>query len=220
MRNAAPDESQNALSTIRVVAPRNATSTVLEDRLNKTNDVVGQICSLPGVPGTSIGVVNNGNVVHTFNYGKSDEAADIDMTSDTILGVGSVTKSFIAAGLSNLVDQGKVSWNTPVKQVLPEFEQINPFVEESLTISGILSHQSGLVGFGDMNMAFQGDGDMLLPKLSLFGLVKNFPAQFPLRPGWSYFVWGYALAGEVIQRLSAIHIREATMLQTGPDLAD
>lgn len=183
-----------------------AKNSVLRDRLERVSDAVGQICDLSGVPGASIGVVHNGEVFHTFNYGKSDKAADIDMTSDTVLGVGSITKSFIAAGLSSFVNQGRISWNTTIKEILPEFKQIDPFVEKSLTISDILSHRSGLAGFGDMNIAFQGDGDMLVPKSSLFNLIETFPTQFPLRSDWSYFVWGYALAGEVIERLSGMDL--------------
>ncbi|KAJ3530534.1 hypothetical protein NM208_g9289 [Fusarium decemcellulare] len=174
----------------------------LKDRLDMTKGVVGEICSLSGVPGASIGIVHNGSIVHTFNYGKSNVEANIAMTSDTVLGIGSVTKSFISAAMSSLVDRCEVSWETTVKQVLPEFEQVNPFVEETLTISDILSHRSGLAGFGDMNMAFQGDGDMLFPRKSLLNLVKRFPCQFPLRSDWSYFVWGYALAGKVIEELT------------------
>ncbi|KAL4728801.1 hypothetical protein ACLX1H_003200 [Fusarium chlamydosporum] len=183
-----------------------AKNSVLRDRLERVSDAVGQICDLSGVPGASIGVVHNGEIFHTFNYGKSDKGADIDMTSDTVLGVGSITKSFIAAGLSSFVNQGRISWNTTIKEILPEFKQIDPFVEKSLTISDILSHRSGLAGFGDMNIAFQGDGDMLVPKSSLFNLIETFPTQFPLRSDWSYFVWGYALAGEVIERLSGMDL--------------
>ncbi|KAF5001847.1 hypothetical protein FDECE_10836 [Fusarium decemcellulare] len=190
--------------------------TVLRGRLEMMNDEVGQICTFSGVPGASIGVIHNGNVVHTFNFGKSNQHADVPMTSDTVCGIGSITKSFISAAISNLVHQGKTGWDTPVKKVLPKFKQNNPFVEESLTIGDILSHRSGLAGFGDLNMAFQGDGDMMFDKSSLFDLVKNFPTHFPLRSDWSYFVWGYALAGEIIEKLSGEKLHDyihKTLLQ-------
>ncbi|KAF4461083.1 Peptidase S12 Pab87-related C-terminal [Fusarium albosuccineum] len=191
-------------------------TTSAEGRLGKTDGAVGQICTISGVPGASIGVIHNGKTIHTYNYGKGDLEGDIPMTSDTVLGLGSITKSFVSAGISNLVAENKVTWNTPVKKVLPEFQQINSVVEENLTISDILSHRSGLAGFGDMNMAFQGDGDMMLDKSSLFQLVKHFPAQFPFRSDWGYFVWGYALAGKVIERLSGMELNDyiqKTLLQ-------
>ncbi|KAM5343509.1 hypothetical protein ACJ41O_012046 [Fusarium nematophilum] len=204
------------MSLLNGSSGRNETSDTTTDRLNNANHLVGEICRLSGVPGASIGVIHMGNDIHSFNYGNSDQEAKVPTTSDTVFGVGSVTKSFIAAGISNLVDQGKLSWDTPVKQILPEFQQANQVVEEMLTISDLLSHRSGLAGFGDMSLAFQGDGDMLLPKSSLLDVVKQFPTLFPFRSDWSYFVWGYALAGEAIERLTGRDLHsyiQETLLQ-------
>jgi hypothetical protein len=50
-----------------------------------------------------------------------------------------------------------------------------------LTITDILTYRFGLAGGGAMSLAFQGDGDMLLPKDSLFQLINHFPILFPFR---------------------------------------
>lgn len=89
-----------------------------------------------------------------------------------------------------------------MRDILPEVEQEDASIAETLTIADILSHRSGLDGSGDMNLAFQGGGDMLLQKESLFSLVRQFKQLFPIRSNWSYFVWGYALAGAIIEKVT------------------
>ncbi|KAK5991154.1 Protein flp-like protein [Cladobotryum mycophilum] len=171
-------------------------------RLDQVHPLIDKICNSSGVAGASIGVIHKGNLIDTYNFGYRDVEKQLPTTSDTVYGIGSVTKSFVAAGIAKLVEQGKLSWNMTVRQILPGFDQENPSIADTLTIADILSHRSGLNGFGDMNLAFQGDGDMLLPRDSLFPLVKHFKQLFPIRSNWSYFVWGYALAGKIIETVT------------------
>ncbi|KAF5020178.1 hypothetical protein F66182_7818 [Fusarium sp. NRRL 66182] len=176
------------------------------ERLNRASDKIDDICRSSGVPGASIGVVHNGHQIHTHSYGYRDVAKGSPTTSQSVFGIGSLTKSFVAAALAQLVDQEMILWDTPVRDVLPEFHHRNPIIEETLTVADILSHRSGLAGLGDMNLAFQGDGDMLLPKSSLYHLVEQFPTLFPLRSDWNYLVWGYSLAGEIIEKLTGTDV--------------
>ncbi|KAK6443902.1 hypothetical protein FP744_10000150 [Trichoderma asperellum] len=174
----------------------------IQERLTHSNIQVDEICNSSGVPGASIGVIHNGDMIHNYNFGYRDVKEQLPTTSDTVYGIGSVTKSFVVAGLAKLVEEEMLAWDTPVRDILPEFEQEDSYIAETLTIADILSHRSGLDGFGDMNLAFQGDGDMLLPKESLFSIVKQFKQLFPIRTNWSYLVWGYALAGAIIEKVT------------------
>ncbi|KAI5925176.1 beta-lactamase/transpeptidase-like protein [Camillea tinctor] len=126
------------------------------NRLRHANSKVDQICKASGVPGASIGVIHDGEIIHTYNY-------------------GSITKSFIAAAIARLVDENVLRWDTPVKDILPD---------------------------GAMNLAFEGNGNMLLSKDRLFELVNHFPTLFPFLQSWSYFVWGYSIAGAIIEKVT------------------
>ncbi|XXH04704.1 hypothetical protein Hte_011126 [Hypoxylon texense] len=174
----------------------------VQSRLGQAHSKVDAICSSSGVPGSSVGVLRNGKIFHTYNYGHTDLDARSPATADTVYGIGSLTKAFVAAAIGQLVDDGKLSWDSPVHTVLPAFRHDDPFVAKSLTIADILSHRSGLSGVGAMSLAFQGDGDMLLPKSSLFSLVNHFAVSAPIRSTWAYFVWGYSLAGAVIEEVA------------------
>ncbi|KAH7120090.1 beta-lactamase/transpeptidase-like protein [Dactylonectria estremocensis] len=170
-------------------------------RLQETHTQIIQICDACGVPGVSVGVVHHGEQIFTLNHGFGNVQKQQPVHSDTVYGIGALTNSFVAAGLGKLVFQEDLDWNKPVCEILQGFRQGNKIVGE-MTIADILSHRTGLSGTGDMALAFQGDGDILLPKDRLFPLFRTFPTASPLRTTWDYFVWGYSLAGEVIEELT------------------
>lgn len=182
-------------------------------RLFKARDKVDKICQVSGVAGASIGVIHHGAIVHTYNYGYSDMDAKTSTSNNTVYGIGSVTKSFISAALARLVHEKLLTWDTLVKDVLLEFKHDNPAITDMLTVTDILTHRCGLSGSGAMNLAFQGDGDMLLPKDSMFELINHFPILFPFRQNWRYFVWGYSLAGAIIEKITKKPLKEY-LLQT------
>ncbi|KAK0739004.1 beta-lactamase/transpeptidase-like protein [Apiosordaria backusii] len=183
-------------------------------RLQFADAQIDEICRVSGVAGASVGVVRNGTLIHTHYYGFSDIKNQIPADVHTVYGIGSVTKSFISATIAQLVHESKGSTNgltfdTPVRDVLPEFNHDNPIINNTLTLTDILTHRSGLASLGAMNLAFQGDGDMLLPKDSLFQIVNHLKPIFPLRQSWSYFVWGYAIAGAIIEKIAGQPLAQA-----------
>ncbi|KAK7414060.1 hypothetical protein QQX98_007092 [Neonectria punicea] len=193
------------LSLLPSIFPWSTTVSTLSEikqRLNHVDQQINAISECSGVPGVSVGVVHQKEVIHIHNHGYSNVEKQQAIDRDTVFGIGSNTKPFIAAAIGCLVSQERLKWDTPVRDILPEFEQQNPIVAKLLTVGDILSHRSGLSGLGDMSLAFQGDGDMMLPKGDLFSLVKRFPSSAPFRTNWNYFVWGYSLAGEIIEKLS------------------
>ncbi|KAK2592216.1 hypothetical protein QQS21_010068 [Conoideocrella luteorostrata] len=170
------------------------------NRLRAAMANVAQICESSGVPGVSIGVIHHGATIFKHNHGYSH--VEKPSSSDTAYGIGSITKSFISAAIAKLVDEKKLAWTTRVAHILPEFCHDSPIITDMTTITDILSHRCGLDGAGAMSLAFQGDGDMLLPKDSLFQLVNHFGIQFPFRQNWGYFVWGYSIAGAIIEKVT------------------
>ncbi|KAK5653464.1 hypothetical protein OQA88_8950 [Cercophora sp. LCS_1] len=173
-----------------------------EERLDRMKKSINDICKISGVAGASIRVVFQGEALFTHGYGFSDIEKQSPTSPDTIYGIGSITKSIIAASLSLLVEEGKLNWDTRVCDLLPDFRHDDPVITQLLTITDILSHRSGLAGGGGMSLSFQGDGEMLLAENKLYHVVNHLPILFPIRQGWDYFVWGYALAGEIIQKVS------------------
>ncbi len=61
-----------------------------------------------------------------------------------------------------LVNEGKVSWTTPVKSVLPELDSQDPLVTEQISIADLFIHNTGLASSN--NWWYGADGELLLQK--------------------------------------------------------
>jgi N-acyl-D-amino-acid deacylase len=96
------------------------------------------------VPGMAVAVVKEGEVILMKGYGFRDREAKLPVTAKTLFAIGSISKSFAATGLGMLVDQGKLTWDTPVRDLLPEFRLKDKVAESSATARDLLSHRTGL----------------------------------------------------------------------------
>lgn len=97
-----------------------------------------------GLPGMSLAIVKDGEVVHLKGYGYRDEKEKLPVTERTVMPVGSTSKSFTAMILGMLVDEGKLDWDTPVKNYIPWLKLADPEVTEKVTPRDLMSHQTGL----------------------------------------------------------------------------
>ena len=75
----------------------------LIERLQLLERVIVDICQISGVPGLSYGVSHHGETIHRANFGFRDVDANLAPTSDTIYGIGSMSKAFTAAAIGILV---------------------------------------------------------------------------------------------------------------------
>ncbi|KAG0017324.1 hypothetical protein BGZ80_008404 [Entomortierella chlamydospora] len=95
-----------------------------------------------GIPGMSVAILHKGKLIFAEGFGKRNDREPF--TPETLTMIGSVTKSFTAAAVGELVTEGKVDWDTtPVSKYLPEFEASDPVLTSELTLEDLLSHRSG-----------------------------------------------------------------------------
>lgn len=91
-------------------------------------------------------------------YSKTENRA---LTDDDLYGIGSISKTYTAAAMMKLVEQGKVDLDEPVTAYLPDFTMADPRYTQ-ITVRMLLNHSSGLMG-GTTNDAFlfgdQGNDD-------------------------------------------------------------
>ncbi|KAK4504221.1 hypothetical protein PRZ48_005137 [Zasmidium cellare] len=113
-----------------------------------------------------------------------------------------------AAAVGVLVEEGKLNWSTPVKQILPKFGQKNSHVEDLVNVADLLSHRTGLSDVVPLSYTFQGDGEFLLPKSQLYPIFESLPTSTSIRTGWQYLNSGYAIAGKIVETLSGVSFRD------------
>ena len=120
----------------------------------------------------------------------------VEATPDSVFQIGSVTKVWTAALVLQLVDDGLVKLDEPVRAYLPEFGVADPEVTETVTVRQLLSHTGGFDGdlFEDT-----GRGDDALEK---FIAYLHGAAQVQ-RPGtlFSYCNSGYCVLGALAAKL-------------------
>jgi len=96
------------------------------------------------VPGLAAAVVKKGKVLWTGTYGWANREQRIPVTEDTLFQVASVSKPVTACAVMQLVEQGKLSLDADVNEVLP-FPVRNPkHPKIPITLKHLLSHTSGI----------------------------------------------------------------------------
>lgn len=108
------------------------------------DDLMFRLMSTKNVPGVALALINNGNIVLEKGYGLRDLATHAPVTTATLFNIGSISKSFTALGIAQLVDQQKVDLDAPVVKYLPDLRLRDPQAQQLVTLRQLLSHSSGL----------------------------------------------------------------------------
>jgi CubicO group peptidase (beta-lactamase class C family) len=95
-------------------------------------------------PGASITVVKDGKVILKRGYGLRNVDKNLPMTALTLQPIASVTKSFTVSSLATLVRDGKLSWDRPTREFMPDFRLYDDYLTANVTPRDMLSHRTGL----------------------------------------------------------------------------
>lgn len=96
------------------------------------------------VPGLSLAVIQNGQVIWLKGYGYRDLEKKTPVTPHTLFPIGSISKSFTVTAMGILVDEGKLDWDKPVREFLPEFKLYDPIASERITPRDLVTHRTGI----------------------------------------------------------------------------
>ncbi|RQO77861.1 serine hydrolase [Pedobacter sp. KBW01] len=103
-----------------------------------------QIMEKYSAVGTAVAVVKNGKVVYTKAFGLKDLENKVPLTNNDIFRIASISKSFSATAIMQLVEAGKISLDDDFGDLVG-FKIRNPkFPEQKITLKMALSHTSGL----------------------------------------------------------------------------
>jgi CubicO group peptidase (beta-lactamase class C family) len=147
------------------------------------------------VPGTAVGVLFGGEVID-HAAGVLSTATEVATTPDTIFQIGSITKVWTATLVLQLVDEGKVDLDRPLRDYLPEFVISDDAAAAVITVRQLLSHTSGFEGdiFNET-----GKGDDAVEKF--VATLAEVGQLFPPGERFSYNNAAYATLGRLIEVL-------------------
>ena len=96
------------------------------------------------VPGAAVAIVQGGDLIYANGFGVRDLETKEPVTAETLMMIGSSTKSMTTMLMAQLVDDGIFTWDTPVVQVLPEFRVADAEVTERITMENLVCACTGV----------------------------------------------------------------------------
>ncbi|HEV7781039.1 MAG TPA: serine hydrolase domain-containing protein [Chitinophagaceae bacterium] len=177
------------------------------DRLEKIKKLFPAIDSLycqhaekNHFPGIAFGIVVDGKLVYTGNYGYTDIGKKIPVTSSSLFRIASMSKSFTAMAILKLRDEGMLGLDDPASKYIPELKNLKYPTADApeITIRHLLTHGAGFPEdnpWGDRQLA-DTDKDLL----EFIG--KQISFSNPPGLAYEYSNLGFALLGKIVTNVS------------------
>lgn len=162
---------------------------------------VERAMALFSVPGMTVAVVHDGQLVVARGYGVRETGHDDPVDGVTLFQIASLSKAFTAASLALLVDEGRLNWDDKVIDYLPDFRMYDPWVTREFTIRDLLTHRSGLpLGAGDLLVFPAGETtiDEVIRAMRFLQPTSSFRAKY------DYDNLMYIIAGQLIASVSGM----------------
>ena len=150
------------------------------------------------IPGLSIVIVKDGQVVWMKGYGVKDISSQEPVTPGTLFMIASNTKLFTATSLAQLDYDHRLSLDDPYTKYYPAFRLYDPGMTKLLSIRDLLSHRIGTVTFqGDFTF-FNGN----LSRAQIMDKMKLLKPSRPFRQDFGYCNSCFLAAGEIIPKVT------------------
>ncbi len=130
--------------TSRFTGPVSVDNPLPADLVSDLEQYVKHTMKKNDVPGVAMVLVHGDEVVYMNAMGVKDLESREPMRTDTLMGIGSTTKSMTAIMIASLVDKGIFEWDTPVTEILPTFALADPEITEKITFEHTLCMCSGV----------------------------------------------------------------------------
>lgn len=165
-----------------------------------------------GVPGAAVAVVHGGETIFANGYGARSLGSDDPVTADTLMMIGSNTKSMTALMAATLVDDGFASWDEPLTRLLPDLRLSDADLTERVTLADSFCACTGLPR-RDVELILNYDD--LSPE-SLIAAMARIPVTAPFGEEFQYSNQMFAIGGYAAARAAGAPLDG---LQAGYELA-
>jgi len=171
-------------------------SGISADKVKRIEIFIQQSMRQIDVPGVSVGILENGVAVLLKGFGVSNSQGK-QVTSATPFKLGSVSKSFTALAMMQLIKEERVALDTPIVNIIPWFKSENKEISDLILVKHLLSHKSGFSTIaGNRNQHSEDHSSNALKtavqELNLIKLVRN-PGEAYQYSNANYQVLGYLL---------------------------
>jgi CubicO group peptidase (beta-lactamase class C family) len=144
-------------------------------------------------PGVGVGIVVGDKLVVAKGYGYRDYEKKLPFTSKTMQPIASNSKLFTAVAAGMLVEQGKLTWDKPIRASVPEIQFYNDELNSNVSLRDMLSHRTGVTRH-DL-IWFKSP----FTRKELFDRLKYLEPQEPMRETFLYNNLMFAAVGQIIE---------------------
>lgn len=154
------------------------------------------------MPGLSVGIVYRGKLVYQKGFGYANVEKKIRTTPNTCYRIASISKTFTAVAIMQLVERGKLRLDDQVEQYVPWFcAKSKKCDAKNITIRQLLSHTAGVFRDG---ITPHWVTDVFPDAQALRQSVSRKTVVFENLTRFKYSNFGFALLGEVIKAASGV----------------
>jgi CubicO group peptidase (beta-lactamase class C family) len=133
-----------SLKIFLIVFPALFISMLSFGQAEKAETGIRDIMQQHDVVGLSVAVVKNNAIIYTHSFGMKDVESNQPMTDDCLFRIASISKSFSATSIMQLVKAKKLSLDDDISNLVG-FKVRNPkYPETIITLRMVMSHRSGI----------------------------------------------------------------------------
>lgn len=147
-------------------------------------------------PGGEFLVAKAGKTIYQKSFGKANLELNVNLSSDNVFQIASMSKQFTAISILILEEQGKLNVNDAVSKYVPDYP-----VGDKITLHHLLTHTSGIKDFTKMKSLGEIAQKEMTPKM-MVDFFKNEPVDFAPGEKFEYNNSGYVLLGYIIEIVS------------------
>ena len=168
-------------------------------------DKIDQIFSeynKPDMPGAAVMVIKNGEIIFQKGYGIANIESNQPVSETTNFRLASVTKQFTAMSILLLIENGRINFNTTLKELFPDFPEFG----SKINIKHLLQQTSGLIDYEDM---IDDTVTIQLKDKDVLNLMMQSDSTY-FEPGskYQYSNSGYALLALAVEKISGKPFRD------------
>ncbi len=164
-----------------------------------SDEIVAKHMAEKHIPGMSVAIVQNGDLVFSKGYGKSSVEFNIAATADTVYPISSVSRTFAGLLALRLEDQGLLDLDAPISAYGIDL----PADKQSISVRHLLQHTHGLEDFyhSDDYVVDTGKSmdDSTTEELISWSLSQ--PLQSQPGDAWAYGLAGYVILAQIFERV-------------------
>jgi hypothetical protein len=138
-------ESDNAIDAVLQKLNQPLPFAITEPQLDALIEKTRQELTIPGL---SIAVVHDGEIVFENGYGEKALGTGVAVTENTPFNVGSISKAVLGTAIMQKLEQQQINLDTPVNDLDLPFTVGHPDATEAITLRHLVTHTSGIARAG------------------------------------------------------------------------